>query len=355
MAKEVILAGTMDWNFYDANQNLILTAKSLTDSGINTTVSKDPIRAGKGHKLLSNYFYETGLTLSLTSATFSMEYLAMKFGSDITMGADVQTRETLVTTVTDTITVSKTPVAFPNTTAIVGAYKLSSSTTDIWTKITFTGSSATVSGLPIGSEVCVVYFAEDLSARQLKVPTNIIPDTMYVVGNADEFKATSAGTVNTSSSKIGELEVIVPRFQLDPNTDLALTSSGHATTTIGGEALANEAIGCNAEGFYAILNETTVGASAFDTCTGIAVIDGDIDMTTTGGTQTIKVLGVYNNATPTLIDNSLLTFTSLTTATCTVGAHTGIITPVGAGTSIIEISVTGTPALSTTALVTVTA
>lgn len=353
MAKEVILAGAMDWNFYDANQNLILTAKSLTDSGLNTTVSKDSIRGGKGHKLISNYFYESGLTLSLTSATFSMEYLAMKFGSDITMGADVQTKETLITTVADKITVSKVPVAFPNTTAIVGAYKLSNSTTDTWTKITFTGSDATVSNLPIGSEVCVVYFAEDLSARQIKVPTNIIPDTMYVVGSADEFRATSAGTINTSSSKIGELEVIVPRFQLDPNTDLALTSSGHATTTIGGEALSNEAIGCNSEGFYAILNEKTVGANAFDTCTGIAVIDGDIDLAV-AGTETIKVLGVYNNASPTLIDNSLLTFTS-SKANATVGSHTGIVTGAIAGDSVITVTVTSKPALATTANVTVTA
>ena len=352
MAKEVILAGAMDWNFYDANQNLILTAKSLTDSGLNTTVSKDSIRAGKGHKLLANYYFETGLTLSLTSATFSMEYLAMKFGSDITMGADVQTRETLVTTVIDKISVSKTPVAFPNTTAIVGAYKLSNSTTDTWTKITFTGSDAVVSGLPIGSEVCVVYFAEDLSARQIKVPTNIIPDTMYVVGTADEFKATSAGTVNTSSSKIGELEVIVPRFQLDPNTDLALTSSGHATTTIGGEALANEAIGCNTEGFYAILNETTVGASAFDTCTAIAVIDGDIDLAI-AGTETIKVLGIYNNASPTLIDNSLLTFTSASPSIATCGAHTGLCTGVSAGESIVSVAITSKSTISTTAVITV--
>ena len=353
MAKEVILAGTMDWNFYDANQNLILTAKSLTDSGLNTTVSKDSIRAGKGHKLLANYYYESGLTLSLTSATFSMEYLAMKFGADITMGADVQTRESLVTTVADTITVSKVPVAFPNTTAIVGAYKLSSSTDDIWTKITFTGSSATVSGLASGSEVCVIYFAEDLSARQIKVPTNIIPDTMYVVGGADEFKATSAGTVNTSSSKIGELEVIVPRFQLDPNTDLALTSSGHATTTIGGEALSNDSIGCDTEGFYAILSEKTVGANAFDTCTGIAVIDGDIDLAV-GGTETIKVLGIYSNASPTLIDNSLLTFTSAN-SNATVGSHTGLVTGAIVGESVITVVVTGKTSLSTTAVATVTA
>lgn len=353
MAKKVILAGSMRWNFYDANKNLILRANSLTDSGLNTTVSKDAIRGGQGHKLLANYFYETGLTLTLTDPEFSMEYLAMKFGSDITMGADVQTAETITTTVADTITVSKTPVAFPGSTAIVGAYKLSSSTTDTWTKITFTGSSATVANLPSGSEVCVIYFSEDLAGREIIIPTNIIPDIMYAVGTADEFRSGSTGAVDTTSSKVGELQTIVPQFQLDPNTDLALTSSGHATTSIGGEALANEPTGCNTTGYYAILSETSVGANAFDTCTGIAVIDGDIDLAV-GGTETIKVLGIYSNASPTLIDNSLLTFTSANSNT-TVGSHTGLVTGAIVGESVITVVVTGKTSLSTTAVATVTA
>lgn len=353
MAKKVVLAGSMVWRFYDSNKNLVLTANSLTDSGLNTTVSKDAIRGGQGHKLLANYFYESGLALTLTDPLFSMDYLAMKFGSDITMGADIQTPETVTIAVADTITVSKTPVAFPGTTSVTGVYKLSTDTTDTWTKITFTGSNATVSGLTVGQQVCVVYFSEDLSGRTLVIPTNIIPSTMYAVGVAQEFKSGASGQVDTSSSKIGELQVIVPQFQLDPNTDLALTSSGHATTSVGGEALANEPIGCDSTGYYAILGETSVGASAFDTCTGIAIIDGDIDLAV-GGTETIKVLGVYSNASPTLIDNSLLTFTS-SNANTTVGSHTGLVTGAIVGESVITAVVTTKTSLSTTANATITA
>lgn len=354
MAKKVVLAGSMVWRFYDSNKNLVLTANSLTDSGLNTTVSKDAIRGGQGHKLLANYFYESGLALTLTDPLFSMDYLAMKFGSDITMGADIQTPETVTIAVADTITVSKTPVAFPGTTSVTGVYKLSTDTTDTWTKITFTGSNATVNGLTVGQQVCVVYFSEDLSGRTLEIPTNIIPDTMYAVGVAQEFKSGASGQVDTSSSKIGELQVIVPQFQLDPNTDLALTSSGHATTSVGGEALANEPVGCDSTGYYAILSETTVGASAFDTCTGIAIIDGDKSVAVSG-TVELKVLGIYSNASPTLIDPSLLTFTSGTTGVATVGSHTGVVTGVSAGTSTISVVVTNKTALSTNCVVTVTA
>lgn len=352
MAKKVVLAGSMIWRFYDSNKNLVLTANSLTDSGLNTTVSKDAIRGGIGHKLLSNYWYESGLMLTLTDPLFSMEYLEMKFGTDITMGADIQTLESVVVAVANTITVSKTPVAFPGTTSISGAYKLASSTTDEWTKITFTGSSATVSGLTVGTEVCVVYFSEDLSGRTLQIPTNIIPKTMYAVGVAQEFKAGSTGQVDTSSSKVGELQVVVPQFQFDPNTDLALTSSGHATTSVSGEALANEPVGCDSTGYYAILSETTVGASAFDTCTGIAIIDGDIDLAV-GGTETIKVLGIYSNASPTLIDNSLLTFTSASPSVATCGAHTGLCTGVSSGSSIVSCVITSKSTIGTTAVITV--
>lgn len=49
MAKRV-LAGSMVWRFYDSAKNLVFTANTLTDSGLNTTVSKDSIRGGQGIK-----------------------------------------------------------------------------------------------------------------------------------------------------------------------------------------------------------------------------------------------------------------------------------------------------------------
>lgn len=349
MSKRV-LAGSSIVDFYDEDMNLVVTANTLTDSGLNVTVSKDAIRGGDGHQLLANYFYESGLTLTFTDPLFSFEYLSMKFGSDVTMGSDVQITETITTTVVDQITVSQTPTAFPNTNKIVGAYKVVG--TDTWTTITFVGKNAVATGVAIGTQVCVKYFYLDNSAKELTISSAIIPKIMYAVMRTKEFKSGVDNSVLTSSSQVGELQTVIPQLQLDPNQDLALTSSGHATTSINGEALVNQNGGCNGDGFYAILTETTIGGDPFANCIAIGVADGDIDLSTTHTTETLKVYGFYNDGTaPSLLDNSLLTFVSGTTAIATVNSA-GVVTRVASGSSVISVTVTSKTSLSTTANVT---
>ena len=352
MAKRV-LAGSMVWRFYDSAKNLVFTANTLTDSGLNTTVSKDAIRGGQGHKLLANYFYESGLAGNLTDPLFDLNYFAVKFGSNITMGSDIQTVETITTTVINQITVTNTPVAFPGTTQLVGAYKLASEDDNSWKTITFVGSVATASGLPIGSKICVRYFTESASAREIVVPTNIIPSILYAVGVADEFKAGVDGGIDTSSSKVGTLQVIIPQAQFDGNGELALTSSGHANTALNFEALANNSNGCTESGYYAILTETSVSDDPFAHCIAIGIADGDVDLAV-GGTETLKVYGFYNDGTsPSLISNSLLTFTSLVPTKVTVGAHTGLCTGIAIGNSEVDVVVSSKTSLATNCIVTV--
>jgi len=348
---ERILAGSTSWDFYDKDKNLVFSARSLTDSGINASASEDVVRAGLNNVRLGSYFYDSNLAMTLTSPVFSMEYLAVKFSSDITMSSDIQKVETIVTSVENQITVSDTPVAFPGTTTVVGAYKLANSNT--WTKITFTGKVATVSDLPSGSSVCVKYFYTDASAKKMVIPSSMIPKVLYGVGTINEFKSGTDNVVSTTSSIVGKLQVVVPQFQFDPNADISLTSSGHADIPLSGNALVNYDGGCGNNGYYAILSETTVGGDPFANCIAIGVKDGDVDLAISK-TETLQVYGFYNDGTaPSLLDNSLLTFTSGTTATATVGAHTGLVTAVANGSSVISITITSKTSVSTTAVVTV--
>ena len=348
---ERILAGSTSWDFYDNDKNLVFSARSLTDSGINASASEDVIRAGDNNARIGSYFFDSNLAMTLTTPIFSMEYLAVKFSSDITMSSDIQKVETITTTVINQITVNDTPVAFPGTSTIIGSYRLTSSNT--WTKITFVGKVATVSNLPIGSSICVKYFYTDASAKEMVIPSSMIPKILYGVGKINEFKSGTDSVVTTTSSIVGALQVIVPQFQFDPNADISLTSSGHADIPLSGNALINYDGGCGNDGYYAIMSETTVGGDPFANCIAIGVKDGDVDLAISK-TETLQVYGFYNDGTtPSLLDNSLLTFTSGTTATATVGAHTGLVTAVANGSSVISITITTKTAISTTAVVTV--
>lgn len=350
-----VLAGVMPVSFYDpSNMSPICTVNALTDEGLNTTVENDEVRGGDANHLISKYFYNSNLQLKLTNALFSLEYLALKTGATIEMGSDVQIEETVTTTVENQITVTKTPVVFPSTTMKVGSYKLSTAANDAWSTITFTGSTASVSNLPVGSTVCVRYFYADASARNFKIPSNIIPSIVYAIAKIPEFSAGTESGTFTAKSQIGTLQVVIPQLLFDPNAELAVTSTGHATMDLTGNALVNYAGDCSGTGYYAILSETTDGADVFTNARQIAIAPSNIDLTVSE-TTTLQVYALYNGITVNkLLDNSLITFTSLTPATATVGAHTGVVTAIAAGTTIIEAVVTAHTGLTATGYITVT-
>lgn len=349
-----VLAGVMPFDFYDGEGNLILTTNTLTDEGISSTVDKDEIRGGSANQLLGNYFYGSNLELNCVDALFSLEYLALKMGANIEMGSDVQVSESIEITEAGVITPTKTPVAFPSTTLIVGSYKLPTEGSDDWKTITFVDGKASVAGLKVGDTVCVKYFYRDASARQFKVPSDIIPSVVKAVAKVPEFASSTEGGDFSTKSRIGVLQVVIPKFQLDPSVELSVTSSGHATMDCKGSALATFEGTCDGEGYYAILTETTEGANEFDTANDLVVVGSDVDLEVSE-TEPLVVKALYGGLTlPATIDNSKLTFTSLSTSVATVNTN-GVVTGVSAGDTTVEVTVAGYPKLIATAHVTVTA
>lgn len=350
---DTVLAGVSPVEFYDNNHNLYMTAMALTDAGLNVSVSEDVIRGSNSNARISSYFFDSNLQLTLTSATFTLEYLASKLGSVIEAGGDVFTTETITTVAPNTITVGETPVApFESVATVYGWYKLPSAST--WTTITFTGSSATVADLPSGTTVCVKYAYEDLGSRSFKVSSTIIPDISYAVMRIPMLKSGTATESFVTSSKVGEMQVKIPQFQFDPNTELALTSSGHATVSLAGNALINYSGGCSATGYYAEIVETIFGKDEFSDVKAVVIEDSDVDLAV-AETQTLVLYKLYNGViAPAVLANSKVTFTSSASGVASV-TNAGLITGVSAGTATITAVVTGHTDLVATALVTVTA
>ena len=350
MSKQRVLAGVMPVEFYDENMTLICTANALTDEGLQSAVENDEIRGGSANQLIAKYFYNSSLTLNATDTLFSLEYLALKMGATIEMGSDVQKSESLTISEDGKITVSDTPVAFPFTNKIVGSYRKASDADDAWVTVEFNGKDASVSGLKKGDKVCVKYFFKDASAREFKVPTNMIPSTVYAVAKIPEF---SAGGDVSSKSQIGTLQVVIPRFQFDPSAELAVTSSGHATTSLTGSALAMFEGNCDGTSNYAILTETTDGADEFADARAIVVDGSDVDLAN-GESATLRVLAVYNGITaPKIIDNSKLTFAVIEGGETVATVNNGVVQAVGTGNTTVEVTVAGHEKLIATAHVTV--
>ena len=110
-----VLASVGTVQFFDQSSgDLIVTSKTLVDSGINFSVTAEDIRGGMANALLSRYLHDSAMALTLTDALFDFSYMALNVGGTIQTGADVLTLEQVTTTEANKITVKDTPQKFGN-------------------------------------------------------------------------------------------------------------------------------------------------------------------------------------------------------------------------------------------------
>lgn len=357
MSTRFVLASVGTVQFFDQSSgDLIVTSKTLVDSGINFSVTAEDIRGGMANALLSQYFHDSAMGLTLTDALFSLEYMALNVGGTIQTGTDILTIEQVTTTEANKIEVKETPQKFGNF-GVIGWYSLPSE--DNWTKITFDPDTkiAQVPDLPQGTTVCVKYTKMDASAEQFIVSSAFIPAQVYGILTLPLFKSGTESKQFSNSSKVGEVQVVIPNFIFSGAMDLSLTASGATTTPLSGNALAtfNGAGGCESnDGVYAYVKQITYNKDEFADVKAIVVADANVELKA-NEKQMLQVYALYNGIkTPKLIDNSKLTFTSSNDDYATVD-QAGEVTAVAEGSATIEIFVKTKNSLQTAAVVTVEA
>lgn len=337
-----ILAGVGTMTAYTqstTNPIKIFTSTTLVNEGLNISVTAEDIRGGLSNPLLGQYFHDSLMGLTAEDALFNLQYLALNVGGNITVGGDAIERESFKVTTPNQITVKGTPVAFGDA-GTVGWYTISGA--DDWQPITFVGQTATVPNLPTGTDVCVEYNATDDALRQFIVPSAMIPSEVHVVLTFPLFKAQSgsAGNNVSASSKVGELSVDIPRFIFSGTQDLSLTSSGAATTSLSGNALAvYTTTNCNDMGMYGTIKQKIYGAVWSDNLVTMAVDGADVQITT-NEEVTLKVYGIYSDNAVGAINNANLTFT--TGATEFTVDNKGVVKGVSAGKGTVKIVATPT-------------
>jgi len=349
MAKNILAIGTFT-GFDKVTNDIIVKSESLQTAGIDLAMTLEEVRGGIGNPIQGYMPHSSGFSINLEDSLFDLNYMAMNCGGEITSTASVMANETITTTVINKITVTNTPVAMSGNTAIVGWYKLASSTEDAWTTITFTNKDATVSGLAIGTQVCVKYFYSNASARQFTVSSNFVPKTIRGLVTYTLYATSQGGGGQT---KVGELQIEIPSCQFTGAQSFSVSASGATSSPIAINAMVTYTGSCNGTGYYALVKEVITNKDPLANVYKIGVADGDIDLSASYTTETIEVWGWYNDGTGvSKLDNSLFTFTSGTPATCTVGANTGLVTRVASGTSTISIVATAKASLETKCVVT---
>lgn len=345
------LVSTANVYGYDSNGNELFRGVSMLDTSIETSLSNTDVRGGQGNKLLYVYYHTAEMNITVNNAEFSLDFLALNVGSNIEIGADMFIDETVEVT-NGAGSVSKTiPLAF-DTTTTYGYVSLPN--VDTIQKVEFAGNAFTLTGdyANYTGDVCVRYYGNEITAREVTVYADMLPANIRLVMEA---KLCSS---DATTNQIGTVQVIVPRASMTGAFTLSMTPDSVASTPLNVRALAYEKTqatgGCEGnKPIYAEIIEHIDNQNWYDNVKALAIEGGDITMKV-GNEENLKVYAMREDGTaPFLAPVSGLTFSSEDTDT--VAVNGSAITAVKEGTTSIKATITEIPEVNATIFVTVEA
>ena len=341
------LVSTANVYGYDSEDNLLFVGTTLMDSSIETTLSNTDVRAGQGNQLQYIYYHTAEMNITINEAQFSLPYLALNVGSSITTGAKVWTTED-VTVTNGAGTVAGTPLEI-TTSALYGWVTDKNGNIE---RVTFSGSSFTMSDTTYNGDVCVRYYATDSSARQITVYADMLPSTIRLVMEAQLCSSDS------TTNRIGTLQVEVPKASMTGAFTLSMTPDSVAQTPLTVRALSYTPTnkgGCTADRpVYATITEILFDSNWYDNVTALAIDGGDFTLAI-DGTKTLKVFAVPNDGSAAfLAPVSGLTFSSDADTYAEVSAN-GVVTAKAEGSATIKVTITEKADIDANVVVTVPA
>lgn len=342
---------------------LFASARTLIDSSITIGVSVEDLRAGQGNALWGRYFHSSTFDLKLTDAMFNLEYLAANVGSEIEMGGDVFKDEELIADADGKVTLALTAVPIRTGSTVVYAYirealnggaKRSAVLVKEEEVTVGEGADAqtktvsVVSGLTPDVKYCVRYMYNDGNSRKMTVNSNFIPGTFSVILTTPLFSGDACNAASTAT-KVGQLTIKVPRFQLNGSQELSMSASGISNTSFEGSALASGCTGCDDNGIYAEIIETIFNALWYDNYVGLEIEESEVESTVADyKPEPVVVYAIPASGSPLKIDNDII---ALKEEAVDAKDKTKLVYSIEAGTTGLSIDengvISGTPAAGT--------
>lgn len=315
---------------------------TLTENTFSFSASPNEVRGGTSNPLLGRWFSDSTLNVTITNATFKLEYLAWSLGATIEQGGtsfyeSAGAGEKVVTA--GQIELKNTPAAFNGT--MIGWYKKPADAGWSIGAITETGGKyyLAVAGAQVNDIYCIKYPYMDENARMMAIPADFAPEELHIVLLNDLYNADI--NADASASKVGRLITDIPRLGLDPSQDLTLNATSSAPTQLTGTALRYVASeGCTADASYGTMTEQVYGAKWQDNVIALACENSDMALGT-GAKETAIIRVVYGGSTASQRkDNSNFTFT-VVSGDSTVD-NKGVVTAAGsAGKTVISVTLDG--------------
>lgn len=266
---------------------------------------------------------------------FDLNYIALSLGVNVNMGG-ICIKEEELTVAGGKVITTETPVAFDGT--MIGWYKKPADTD--WQIGTINGKEMTINSATAGATYCVKYFYQNASAESITIKSGYVPSVVHLVVMTDLY----TGKVGTQSdtTKYGRLIIDIPQFQFDGTQNLSMAAASAATVSLSGMALAVlDGATCEEDGYYGTMTEEIYGADWRQSVIALACVNSDITLVT-GETETLDMRVVYGGGVASQKKaNSNFTFESEGEGTATVSTDGVVTAGSSAGTTTIEVTLTG--------------
>lgn len=225
----------------DGTYALAFVSKTLTDSGINTTISKEDIRGGAGAPIQFSFYHDPAVEISLTDVVFKEEYLEAQLGVEFTNeGSHGYASETVKAENADKLTLKAQPIAieFGACGEEVKKVWASESGKEDWKMYDFDENKVVTGDFVVGKTYCVRYCKDDPNALIAHVTSNIIPSEYMLIITAPVFAGDACSASN--GKKVGTITYEIPRFRLNGGSEMAFNMSSNQTLNLAGFALASD-------------------------------------------------------------------------------------------------------------------
>ncbi len=305
--------------FYNSDDELVAVFESAISQDISMTQSNLDIAGGPNNRLLYRHYFERRMEVSVTSATFKPEFIALNVGDSFSEVTDDMKR-------TESVTLDESGEATlseePSSGLLVELYN-----NDLNASATAEPDGSTITYAQWADQTIDVSYYVSATVNQLKIG-ELSPTTVKAVLVSNVY--------GPSGNIIQKLQFTVPQLQISGEFDLAFSSSDAVESSISGMATFSDTYKS-----YCILNIEDVSESV----AGISRIDGVFDSTGTSRLEIpapaeatdydITVYGVRNVIYGNIIitDDCEFAMSSGSDTDITVDAATGVVTVESTATS----------------------
>lgn len=307
----------------DGTYEVAFVSKTLTDSGINISTTKDDIRGGQGAPIQFSFYHDPSVEINLTDIVWKADYLEAQLGAEFDRGGD----DYVTKTVTFENGVSTNEYEAKALKFYCGegvlAWGRKAGSNDKWETISWDSDTKKFKLADANGDYCVRYLTPTDKVQIAEINSLIVPEELFLIIEAPIFAGDACSA--SKGKAAGHISFEIPRFQLNGSQEFSFNMSSNQTMSLSGIALASESAECNATG--GTLLRVREYIEDFDALENVIDLVPDPETLVAGLEPTIY--GITKDSDPYKIDNSKLTFTpALTGGKLDAGSYSVTITKV---------------------------